>query len=85
VPVFSVTYAEPKGGFGAHSALSFPNFFPKFAAGSASWPWRNRLRHQSFTHQQSRMVAVACSAPKLPDLPFRYVLPVPSRYSSRFQ
>jgi hypothetical protein len=36
VPVFSVTYAEPNGVFGADSALSFPNFFPKFSAGSVS-------------------------------------------------
>jgi hypothetical protein len=28
--VFSWTYAEPKDVFGAYSALSFPNFFPKF-------------------------------------------------------
>ena len=33
--LFSATYAEPNGVFGAHSALSFPNFFPKFSAGSA--------------------------------------------------
>ena len=32
VHVFSWTYAEPKGVFGAHSALSFPNFFPKFCS-----------------------------------------------------
>lgn len=31
----SMTYVEPKGGFGIHSALSLPNFFPKFSAGSA--------------------------------------------------
>ena len=30
VHVFSWTYAESNGVFGAHSALSFPNFFPKF-------------------------------------------------------
>jgi hypothetical protein len=34
--VFSATYAEPNGVFGADSALSFPNFFPKFSAGSVS-------------------------------------------------
>jgi hypothetical protein len=31
-----VTYSEPNGVFGAHSALSFPNHFPKFITGSAS-------------------------------------------------
>jgi hypothetical protein len=35
VRVFSVTYTEPHGILGANAALSFPNFFPKFTAGSA--------------------------------------------------
>lgn len=35
VHMFSVTYAEPKDVFGARSALTFPNFFPKLATGSA--------------------------------------------------
>lgn len=35
VHVSSVSYAEPNGAFGAGSALTFPNFFPKLAADSA--------------------------------------------------
>jgi len=70
VLVFSVTYAESNGGFGAHSALSFPNFFPKCAVGSVPWPWRNRLELLKQSSRQIRMVAVACNAPNLLVIPF---------------
>jgi hypothetical protein len=36
VLVFSATYAEPNGVLGAYSALTFPDFFPKFSAGFCS-------------------------------------------------